>query len=113
MPAPAWLAGARVSHCSPCVAGLNQSSELLPVQLVGACISIREPSTVSTWLSPKVCGTDTRVIDPLPACRKICKTPQGPADCRYRPPSSDHASRSPRSWLLEARGGVRAWGLAP
>jgi hypothetical protein len=36
---------------------LNHSSELLPMQLVGAWISSRAPIAVSTWLSPLVCGT--------------------------------------------------------
>lgn len=37
---------------------------MLPVQLVGAWISSREPSAVRTRLSPVVCGTGTSVIAP-------------------------------------------------
>src|ERR1700722_17142656 len=110
---PTSLAGARMSHCSAWVAGLNHSSELLPVQLVGAWISSRAPSAVSTSLSPSVCGTLTRVIEPLRACLKICSTAQGPAACRYSPLGRDQASRSPRSPLLTLRTGVSACGRAP
>src|ERR1700723_3142089 len=69
---PIWFAGARMSHCSAPVAGLNHSSELLPVQLVGAWISSRAPSAVSTSLSPSVCGTLTRAIEPLRAGVSAC-----------------------------------------
>src|SRR6516162_11889612 len=110
---PITLCGARMSHCSAWVAGLNHSSELLPVQLVGAWISSREPNAVSTRLSLAVCGTVTSVIDPLRACLKICSTAQGPAACRYRPLGSCQASRSPRSPLLTVRRGVSAVGCAP
>src|SRR5579862_8513120 len=110
---PKAVPGAWISHCSPPVAGLNHSRELPPSQLVGAWISSREPSAVSTWLSPVVCGTVTSLIEPLRACLKICSTPQGPAACRYRPLVSCHASRSPRSRLLAARTGVSAVGRAP
>src|ERR1700722_6098368 len=110
---PTSLAGARMSHCSAPVPGLNHSSELLPVQLVGAWISSRAPSAVSTSLSPSVCGTLTSVIEPLRACLKICSTAQGPAACRYSPLGRDQASRSPRSPLLTLRTGVSACGRAP
>src|ERR1700729_2617741 len=110
---PTSFAGARMSHCSAWVAGLNQSSELLPTQLVGAWISSRAPSAVSTWLSPMVCGTLTSAIEPERACLKICSTPHGPADCRYSPLGRVQASRSPRSPLLAFRGGVSAFGRAP
>src|SRR4051794_7225692 len=110
---PIALDGARISHCSACVPGLNHSSELLPTQLVGAWTSSREPLAVSTRLSPWVCGTLTRLIEPLRACLKICSTPQGPAACRYSPLDSDHASRSPRSRLLGLRRGVSAAGRPP
>src|SRR5579859_6287800 len=102
-----------MSHCSAPVRGLNQSSETLPVQLVGAWISSRELSAVSTSLSPCVCGTLTSVIEPLRACLKICSTAHGPAACRYSPLGRDHASRSPRSLLLALRTGVSACGRAP
>ena len=39
--APVALAGARISHCSACVAGSNHTSEMLPVQLVGAWITVQ------------------------------------------------------------------------
>src|SRR5580704_16875004 len=110
---PTSLAGARMNHCSAWVAGLNHSSEFLPVQLVGAWISSRAPSAVSTSLSPSVCGTLTRAIEPLRACLKICSTAQGPAACRYSPLGRDQASRSPRSPLLTLRTGVSACGRAP
>jgi hypothetical protein len=45
-------------------AGLNHSGELLPMQPVGAWISSLGPSALSTWLSPMVCGTVTRLIEP-------------------------------------------------
>src|SRR5580693_162561 len=110
---PIWSAGARMSHCSAPVPGSNHSSELLPMQLVGAWISSRAPSAVSTSLSPSVCGTLTSVIEPLRACLKICSTAQGPAACRYSPLGSVQASRSPRSRLLTLRTGVSACGRAP
>src|SRR5271156_4214776 len=110
---PIWFAGARMSHCSAWVAGLNHSRELLPMQLVGAWISSRAPSAVSTSLSPLVCGTLTSVIEPPRACLKICSTAQGPAACRYSPLGRAQASRSPRSPLLTLRGGVSACGRAP
>src|SRR5215472_2354440 len=110
---PITLCGARISHCSAWVAGLNHSSESLPVQLVGAWISSREPDAVSTRLSLAVCGTVTSVIEPLRACLKICSTAQGPAACRYSPLGSCQASRSPRSPLLAVRRGVSAVGCAP
>src|ERR1700732_4808149 len=102
-----------MSHCSAPVPGLNHSSELLPAQLVGAWISSRAPSAVSTSLSPSVCGTLISVIEPLRACLKICSTAQGPAACRYSPLDRAQASRSPRSPLLTLRGGVSACGRAP
>src|SRR6202047_3447647 len=102
-----------MSHCSAPVPGLNHSSELLPAQLVGAWISSRAPSAVSTSLSPSVCGTLISVIEPLRACLKICSTAQGPAACRYSPLGRDQASRSPRSPLLTLRTGVSACGRAP
>src|ERR1700751_1509395 len=86
-----------MSHCSAPVRGFNHSGELLPMQLVGAWISIRAPSAVSTSLSPSVCGTLTSVIEPLGACLKICSTAQGPSPCRYSPLGTAPASRSPRS----------------
>src|ERR1700722_10573019 len=111
---PDMLAGVRTSHCSARVPGLNHSSETLPVQLVGAWISSREPTAVRTRLSPSVCGTLVSLIEPLRACLKICSTPHGPADCRYKPLDSCQASRSPRSPLLLAlRAGVSATGRAP
>src|SRR5580658_1550736 len=110
---PIWFAGARMSHCSAPVPGLNHSSELLPMQLVGAWISSRAPSAVSTSLSPSVCGTLTSVTEPSRACLKICSTAQGPAACRYSPLGRVQASRSPRSPLLTLRGGVSACGRAP
>src|SRR5580693_2564242 len=110
---PIWFAGARMSHCSAWVAGLNQSRELLPMQLVGAWISSRAPNAVSTSLSPSVCGTLISVIEPPRACLKIWSTAQGPAACRYSPLGRAQASRSPRSPLLTLRGAVRACGRAP
>src|SRR5580693_6988946 len=110
---PATFAGARTSHCSARVAGSNHSSETLPVQLVGAWISSREPVAVSTRLSPLVFGTFTSAIEPPGACLKICSTAHGPAACTYSPLASCHASRSPRSPLLKLRGGVSAVGRAP
>src|SRR5580658_4794168 len=110
---PAAVDGVRTTHCSTRVPGSNHSSDTLPVQLVGAWISSREPSAVSTWLSPSVCGTVTSVIDPALACLKTCNTPHGPSDCRYSPLGSCQASISPSSPVREARGGVSAVGRPP
>src|SRR5580704_16624532 len=101
---PVTFAGARISHCSARVQGLNHNSELLPSQLVGAWLSSRQPRAVSPWLWPRVFGTITSVIEPLLRCLKISRTPHGPADCRYSPLGRCQASRSPKSPLLALRG---------
>src|SRR5579863_9025366 len=110
---PAWVDGVRTSHCSARVPGSNHSSDTLPLQLVGAWISSREPSAVSTWLSPSVCGTVTSVAEPAGACLKTSSTPQAPIVCRYSPLDSCQASISPWSLLWELRGGVSAVGRPP
>src|SRR6185312_4472589 len=111
---PITWAGERISHCSARVAGLNQSSDTLPVHSLGAWTSSREPRAVSTRLSPLVCGTVTSLIEPPGACRKICSTPHAPAACTYSPLGSRQASRSPKSPLRAGlRGGVSALGRAP